>query len=477
MISWGASAGFHDAALSVIKDGVVIFASHSERYSRIKNDKNLSPGLVRAALEFGQPDIIFWYENPLLKATRRIWAGQQNWYTNPRKYFNQVGYDLKCPIEWGNHHKSHWAAGYYTRPSHFVDCATLVIDAIGEWTTTSIWKNEKKVWSSRYPKSLGLFYTAFTDRLGLKPNEDEYILMGMAAYGDPNRFYNEIEKLTHKEKNLHKGVRWWRPELTSEQDKFDIAAAVQKVFESYLHGLLNKTKEMTGQTKLVYMGGCALNCLANRIIPQYFKEHWIMPNPGDAGSSLGAVLAGTKERVKFHTAFLGHEIKSEYPVDKLLQELLQSGIVGVANGRAEFGPRALGNRSLLADPRGQEMKDEVNKIKQRQEFRPFAPVIRQHDVSEYFEVDKFFHSPYMQQVVKCKNKETYPAIVHKDGTSRVQTVTYASHPGLYLLLTKWYEETGCPMLLNTSLNIKGQPIVNTSADAELFAKHYGVKVY
>lgn len=474
MISWGVSAGFHDGALSVIKDGSIVFAAHSERYSRIKNDKNLSWGLLREALDFGDPDVIFWYENPILKATRRIYAGQKNWYKNPRRYFIEMGYDPPCDIKWGNHHESHWAAGYYTRP--FGECATLVVDAIGEWTTTSIWKNEKKVWSSRYPKSLGLFYSAFTDRLGLKANEDEYILMGMAAYGDPDRFYDEIETLTHKNKNLHRGVRWWRPDLVSQQDHFDIAAAVQKVFETYLHGLLSKTKDLTGEKNLVYMGGCALNCLANRLIPQYFKQHWIMPNPGDAGSSLGAVLAGTKEKINFHTAFLGHNIEGNYPVDSLLQELLYCGIVGVANGRAEFGPRALGNRSLLADPRGQEMKDKVNKIKQRQEFRPFAPVIRQQDVAEYFEVNRFFHSPYMQQVVQCKNKESYPAIVHEDGTSRVQTVTHSSHPGLYDLLTRWKLKTGCPMLLNTSLNIKGQPIVNTVNDAILFAKHYGVKV-
>ena len=474
MISWGVSAGFHDAALSIIKDGVIVFASHSERYSRIKNDKNLSPGLIAAALKFGDPDVIHWYENPLLKATRRICAGQKNWYKNPKSYFSDVGWDITCPIEWGNHHESHFAAGYYTSP--FVTSATLVIDAIGEWTTTSIWKNNKKVWASHYPKSLGLFYSAFTDRLGLKPNEDEYILMGMAAYGNPDRFYKEITELTHTVRNMHKGVRHWRPELTEEQDLFDIAAAVQKVFESYFQVLLNRAKELTGEDNLVYMGGCALNCLANRMIPKYFKNHWIMPNPGDAGSSLGAILAKTKEKVRFHTPYLGHDIEGKYPLDTALQELLQCGIVGIANGRAEFGPRALGNRSLLADPRGIEMQDKVNAIKQRQEFRPFAPVIRQKDVHQYFDTNTHYKSPFMQQVVKCKYPDRYPAIVHKDGTSRVQTVNYNQNKGLYSLLTRWYEETGCPMLLNTSLNIKGQPIVNTIEDSIRFAEFYNVKV-
>src|SRR6056300_531990 len=315
-----------------------------------------------------------------------------------------------------------------------------------------------------------------TARVGLKPNEDEYILMGMAAYGNPDRFYKEIKELCLDGTNFHRGCSWWKPELT-EEDYFDVAAATQKLYERYFASLLRMTKDMTGADNLVFMGGCALNCLANRIIPQHFENHWIMPNPGDAGSSLGAILAHTKQKIDFDNAFLGEEIEGHYPVDKALENLLSCGIVGVASGRAEFGPRALGNRSLLADPRGQEMKDAVNKIKQRQEFRPFAPVIRQHDVADFFEVSKTFHSPYMQQVVKCKHKHLFPAIVHKDGTSRVQTVPYSSNPGLYILLTRWYEETGCPMLLNTSLNIKGQPIVNSRLDAEKFAKYYGVKVY
>jgi len=475
MINWGVSAGFHDAALTVIADNEIVFAGHAERYTKNKNEKNLSIGLICDALKFGEPESIHWYENPILKATRRWWVGQNNPWVNPIDHFNNVGYGPKCKIKWGNHHRSHWAAGYYTRP--FDECATLVIDAIGEWITTSIWNEDKLVFNQNYPNSVGLFYSAFTDRIGLKPNEDEYILMGMAAYGDPDRFYNEISDFLTRGTNLHRGVRWWKPELTSTQDYFDIAAATQKVYESRLKALLYITKELTQKNNIVFMGGCALNCLANRILPTYFKQHWIMPNPGDAGSSLGAILAHTQERVRFTTPFLGHNIEGEYPVDNLLQELLQCGIVGVANGRAEFGPRALGNRSLLADPRGQKMKDKVNAIKQRQEFRPFAPVIRIEDAADNFEVGKFFHSPYMQQVVKCKYPEKYPAIVHKDGTSRVQTVTRHSNIGLYTLLTQWKEKTGCPMLLNTSLNIKGMPIVNDKTDALKFEKHYKVKVY
>ena len=150
--------------------------------------------------------------------------------------------------------------------------------------------------------------------------------------------------------------------------------------------------------------------------------------------------------------------------------------MGIASGRAEFGPRALGNRSLLADPSNPKMKDIVNKIKKRQEFRPFAPVIRQEDVSRYFDVSHDFASPYMQHVVKCRTPNIYPSIVHEDGTSRVQTVTKFEHIGLYDLLTSWYDKTGCPMLLNTSLNIKGKPIVNQHHDALNFQREYGVTV-
>jgi len=471
MIRWGISAGTHDAAITVMRDNGIVFASHSERFSGVKNDAHLNDALVAEALAIGKPDEVHWYENPILKATRKIYAGQDNVWLSPKKYLAQ--YNIDAPVTWGYHHDSHFAAGYYTRP--FDDCATLVIDAIGEWTTTSIWKNERKVWSAQYPASLGLFYSAFTSRIGLQPNCDEYILMGMSAYGNPHRFYNEIKDICMSGVNLHRGVNWWRPELT-EADYFDVAATVQKIYELYFSSLLDKTKELTKANNLVLMGGCALNCLANRLIPDYFREHWIMPNPGDAGSSLGAILAHTKTRCHFYGPYLGHHIEGEYPVDAALKELHRAGIVGIANGKAEFGPRALGNRSLLADPRGQKMKDAVNVIKQRQEFRPFAPVIRKKDAHEYFDVDPTFQSPYMQHVVKCKTPGEYPAIVHKDGTSRVQTVTRSMNVGLYDLLTKWKEDTGCPMLLNTSLNIKDMPIVNTKEDGQDFEEKYNVTV-
>jgi carbamoyltransferase len=230
----------------------------------------------------------------------------------------------------------------------------------------------------------------------------------------------------------------------------------------------------------VYGGGVALNCLANTQLFKLFDDIWIMPNPGDAGSSLGAAALWyhrkTGEQVYWNNPYLGTLIPGKYPVRKALQSLKHNQIFGIANGRAEFGPRALGNRSLMADPRGGDIKSDLNEIKKRQKFRPFAPIILEEFAHAYFDMPTA-SIPYMQFVVKCKFPNMFPAIVHQDGTSRVQTVNRDQHPGLYKLLRDFHERSGCPMLVNTSLNIKGQPIVNTEQDAADFAAHYGVEVY
>lgn len=328
-----------------------------------------------------------------------------------------------------------------------------------------------------------------TQRVGLKPNEDEYILMGMAAYGNPSRLYDDIKRdffevLEYRSpevkfrSNLHRGCRRWRQDLKTEQDMFDIAAATQKIYEEILLNIILwcRGNIFLPSNNLILMGGCALNCLANKLAYDIYDNVWIMPNPGDAGSAIGGVLATWNTHIDWKNPYLGYDIKKPYPTEEIITELTKSGLVGVANGKAEYGPRALGNRSLLADPRGKQMKDKVNKIKKRQKFRPFAPVILKEAAHQYFDVDKGFDSPYMQCVVKCKYPDAYPAIVHADGTSRVQTVSKENHPALYKTLKLWQGETGCPMLLNTSLNIKGKPMVNDEADAQAFAKHYGVKV-
>jgi carbamoyltransferase len=221
----------------------------------------------------------------------------------------------------------------------------------------------------------------------------------------------------------------------------------------------------------------ALNCLANRKLGIYFENIWIMPCPGDAGNSLGAAALAHGGRVRWTDAYLGHSIPGEYPVDALVDHLQSDRIVGVASGRAEFGPRALGNRSLLADPRGPDIKDLVNEIKRRQKFRPFAPVILAEHVDEFFDMPCGWHrSPYMQSVARCRRPDLYPAICHVDSSSRVQTVA-ADGSGIRSLLEAWYARTGCPMLLNTSLNIRGEPMVNDRVDADRFEQKYGIKVF
>jgi len=484
MITWGISANSHDAALAVFSDDGLEFASHAERFSGVKNDLHLNTELINYALKWGEPNEIIWYERPLVKTLRQFRAGQgiRLGENNITKYLRSYG--LSAPIRYTSHHHSHAAAGYYTSP--FTEATIICIDSIGEFETLTVWQGRgdklRRLYSQGYPHSVGLWYSAMTQRVGLKPNEDEYILMGMAAYGDPNRLFGDIlndfidyaaaGEIRFKQ-NLHRGCLNWRKDLTTEQDMFDIAAATQKVYEYILAEILKYWSKLQISRNLVLMGGCALNCSANSIAYKYFDNVHIMANPGDAGSAVGCVLAHRKEHMPMPHMYTGYNIEGEYPVEEALQELLTTGICGVANGRAEFGPRAFGHRSLLADPRGADIKDRVNEIKRRQKFRPFAPAVLEEHASAYFDGPV---GPFMQYTATCTDPGL-PAIIHGDGTSRVQTVSATQSVGFRKLLERWYEETGCPILLNTSLNIKGKPMVNNLTDAEEFATMYNVKVF
>jgi carbamoyltransferase len=484
MITWGISANSHDAALAVFEDNKLKFASHSERFSRIKNDPHLSDDLVNhAASLYGEPDKVIWYEKPFLKTTRQLFAGQGFKNNNISQYLKK--YNIDAPIKYKKHHESHAAAGFYTSP--FESATILVIDAIGEWECITVWQGRenklRKVYSQGYPHSIGLWYSAMTQRLGLKPNEDEYILMGMAAYGNPNKYFDRINNdffyVGHTgwpklKRNLHRGCLDYLPDLPIEE-YFDIAAAVQAVYEFQLRRILKNVRNIAPNENIVFMGGCALNCSANHILTDFFRRIWIMPNPGDAGSSIGAVLADTRQHIEWSNAFLGYNIEPKTTNVEIVNYLIKNKICGVARGRAEFGPRSLGNRSLIADPRDPNTKTIVNEIKQRQQFRPFAPMILEEHANDYFHMPVKY-SPYMQFTAKCKFPKDFPAIIHKDGTSRVQTVG-SDAPLTRALLEVWYKKTGCPMLLNTSLNIKGEPIVNTIQEGIDFEKKYKVKVF
>jgi carbamoyltransferase len=489
MITWGISANSHDAALAVFVDEKLSFASHSERFSGIKNDKDLCKELVDHAMSWGKPDSICWYENPYLKTARQLYAGQGwKWSTNNIKQY-LARYGITAPIKYTSHHKSHAAAGFHT--SGFDEACVVVIDAIGEFETLTIWQGRgeklKKVYSQGYPHSMGLWYSAMTQRCHLKPNEEEYILMGMAAYGNPhqlkkrilNEFFSDSNKIVSFKKNLHCGCTDWAPELIVN-DTFDIAAATQWVYEFQFENILKQAKQYVNSDNLVLMGGCALNCLANPIAYKHFDRVWIMPNPGDAGSAIGAVLAHKPQwriNPKQFTPFLGYNIEPTTGIKEIADYILNNKICGVAQGPAEFGPRALGNRSLLADPRGPDVKDTVNAIKKRQQFRPFAPIILEELANDYFDLcGSSSDHRHMQFISRCRHPELFPAIIHRDGTSRVQTVPNDGSR-IRRLLEVWYQMTGCPMLLNTSLNIKGLPMVNNVVDARNFEAQYGVKVF
>jgi carbamoyltransferase len=460
----------HDAALAVVEDGKILFAGHAERYSKEKNDWYTNSELWEDALQYGKSDVTAYYEKPWLKRFRLFrHGGAANWKPTH-------SYDVSF-----KHHYSHACAGYYT--SYFNKAAIVVLDAMGEFATSTVWTADgediKLFKEVKYPLSFGLFYTAFTKLIGLKPNEHEYILMGMAGYGDPKTYYEEVlsyfPNINSQKYNYHKGITDWPYNIVSEQDKFDIAAAVQFVYEERLMDFMFQVRQdLPEYSNLVFMGGCALNSKANTKLWSLFKDVWIMPNPGDAGSSLGAALALYGKHVKWEGPYLGYDLGGEYPVDKLFDELMTNKVVAVASGKAEFGPRALGNRSILADPRDPEIKDKVNRIKKRELFRPFAPVVLAEHASEWFDMN--YESPYMQYTPRCLKPDLIPSVVHVDGTSRVQTVTKEQHPGLHALLTKFYEATGVPVLLNTSLNVKGQPLLNDENDIVEWENTYKTKI-
>lgn len=481
----GITSQNHDASMALIDGNKILWAAHSERYSRVKNDQHLNIDIVQEMRQYGEPTEIVWFENPWQKNLRRLYSGQRPWIVSPRDELKSVGL-TSIPVNYVGHHQSHAAAGFYT--SKYAEASILVVDAIGEWDTVSIWRADstglKSVWKKRYPNSIGLFYTAFTQYLGLKPNEEEYILMGMAALGKPvlvdqlkqdffTKFQGPNFKLRH---NLHQGCKWW--EMPKWANQYDLAASVQALMEEYLLDTIKWMSQTLPSKNLIFMGGVALNCVANSKISQtgLYENIWLMPNPGDAGSAIGAVAAYTKQHLDWQGPYLGTDINRELDIEGIVRDLLAGKVVAVANGRAEFGPRALGNRSLLCDPRGPNAKDRMNSLKRREAFRPFAPAVLAEHADTYFDMP-VKESPYMQFIARCRVPDLLPGICHVDNTSRVQTVTAQDNPTFRAVLEAWYTASGCPILMNTSLNVKGEPLVNSWKDAQRWQEINGVSVY
>lgn len=299
MIVWGINALNHGSSIAVFKDGQLI----SNDYSI---NEHLDRDIIDRAKEIGRPEKIYWYERPWLKKLRQLRAGQ--WHRAfdlsvlPRKFIDDLS--LKTtPIVYTPHHASHAAAGYYTSP--FDSCVIVVLDAIGEFECATIWSGDggelKKLWSRSYPNSLGLFYSAFTDLIGLTPVSEEYKLQQLSQQGDPDRYYIEIKNyfdgIVSLRKNLHRGVLDW-PHLVNDHDRLDIAAAVQRVFEEQISLVMTVAKNLVDSDNLIYMGGCAMNSQANtRCVEPKFRNIWSLPQPGDPSSSIGAVLYHTRQRL------------------------------------------------------------------------------------------------------------------------------------------------------------------------------------
>jgi carbamoyltransferase len=450
-----------------------------------------------------------------------LWVKDKLWMKENLR--RELRYD--GPILFAEHHESHAASAFY--PSPFPRAAIYTVDGVGEWTTTALGRGAdgeiELLREIRFPHSLGLLYSTFTYYLGFKVNSAEYKVMGLAPYGRPvfaDRIREEIIDiaedgaftLNSRYFDFETGLRmasdaffdlWGRPPRGPNEplDSFhrDLAASIQKVTEEVVLRTVRHLHRLTGEDDLCMAGGVALNCVANgRILRESpFRRLWIQPASGDAGGSLGAALAVWhrflgRERVPAVDGRDGHGaslLGTEYD-DRAVEEFLKSrsavherltdgelfdytarrlgrgAVVGWFQGRMEFGPRALGNRSILADPRRPGTMDEVNRrIKYRESFRPFAPSVLEDRAREYFELG--CPSPYMLLVapVAAGKREAIPAVTHVDGSARIQTVARDDNPRFHRLLERFDGLTGCPVLLNTSFNVRGEPIVESPADA------------
>ena len=442
------------------------------------------------------------------------------------------------------HHLSHAASAFY--PSPFESAAILTLDGVGEWTTTSLavgkGNNLNVIKEIHFPHSLGLLYSAFTYYTGFKVNSGEYKVMGLAPYGVPRyaelireklitvaddgsfqldmSYFNYATGLTMTNKKFE--ALFGGPPRTSEteltQREMDLAASVQKVTEDIILKFAKGIAQETGERNLCLAGGVALNCVANGILlrEKIFDNIWIQPAAGDAGGALGAALSTwylhhnnkrtvSKKRDSMKGAYLGPEFNNseievelnacgaifkKYSENKLIEEVATSlaneKAVGWMQGRMEFGPRALGGRSIIADPRSPTMQKQLNlKVKYRESFRPFAPSVLREDVEEWFEHDT--DSPYMLLVADVKEdkrrsmtkeeealfgidklnvpRSSVPAITHVDYSARIQTVHADTNPRYHAVISKFKEMTGCPIVVNTSFNVRGEPIICTPRDA------------
>jgi carbamoyltransferase len=421
------------------------------------------------------------------------------------------------PVEFSEHHRSHAASAFFTSP--FERAVVVTLDGVGEYETATVHLGEgnrlRKVRSIHFPHSLGLFYSVFTQYLGFEVNEGEYKVMGLAPYGRPvylekligpilklhedgafslnQRFFDFCSHERHYAPGLiaHLGIPPRSGNEPVGEEHCDLAASVQQALEIAIGGILPPLMREYGTSDFCFAGGVALNCTANaRMIRDLGIRSHIQPAAGDAGGALGAALQSvmpSRQDGPTHRYRLDAYLGVEYPkpvikatlslnnipfrestdiAEELADALVAGKVVAILHGRDEWGPRALGARSILADPRAPEMKDHLNaKIKFREEFRPFAPVVKKEAYGDWFETLGMAESPFMLYTHKALRPNQTAAVTHVDGTSRVQTVSAEQNPYLYRILDAFERRTGVPVLINTSFNLRGEPIVSSPSDA------------
>lgn len=569
----GISAFYHDSAAALLDDGAIIAAAQEERFTRSKHDARFPSNAVayclsEAGCALDDIDYVAFYDSPSLKFQRILAtsfavapAGRESftramhsWVFGGKLFQKrQVAAALRKvagsgvtipPIRCREHHESHAASAFF--PSPFESAAILTLDGVGEWATTSLGFGSgtqltmaKEI---RFPHSLGLLYSAFTQYLGFKVNSGEYKVMGLAPYGDPiyrDRIFDHLidikpdgtfrlamdyfayctaqRMIAPVFEELFGGPAR-QPEAPLEQRHMDIAASIQVVIEEIVLRLARNCRQETGASNLCLAGGVALNCVANgRLLREAgFERIWVQPAAGDAGGALGAAYALHYDLAKDPTripadadamqgSYLGPSFEQEdiekrltalgakfetYEPEALIGQaaaaILRGDVVGWFQGRMEFGPRALGARSILGDPRSPTMQKTLNlRIKFRESFRPFAPSVLYEEASDWFDLD--VASPYMLLVTKVAQqrrrsidtaddhrsglarldavRSEIPAVTHVDDTARVQTVHRETNPLYHRLIERFAEASGCPVLVNTSFNVRGEPIVCSPEDA------------
>jgi carbamoyltransferase len=542
MYTLGINAAFHDSAAALIKDGVLIAAAEDERFTHIKHGKRPIPFsayelpfhaidycLQEAGICMNDVDhIAYSFDPALLKEHHQQASNEDNKVTGIfsedlndlfLSYMQQAPHHLRDgyphhlqkrfaglvmqPEKWHfvEHHIAHAASAFF--PSPFNEAAVLTLDGRGELASTSyfVGKNNslEKIGEVCMPHSLGMLYEKMTTYLGFLHSSDEYKVMALASYGKPV-YLEKFRSFIHIDKNGCYTIDDFSPEdafgparkkgATFEQRYFDVAHSLQKVLEETVLTLVRWLHEKTQLENLCMAGGVALNCVLNAVVRDKgpFKNVWVQPAAGDAGTALGAAIwvdrqlnAGVPSQLMEHAywgpAYTDDEVETllqwmKIPYRRLnniaaetAQLLAQNKVIGWFQGRMEFGPRALGSRSILASPAEASMQQKLNEIKDREDFRPVAPVVMEEVAGEWFENAKV--SPFMLFVynIKPDKADKIPAVRHVDGTARIQTINRNQHVLYYDLLKEFNKLTGVPVLINTSFNTRGEPIVCTPKDA------------